>query len=276
MKNFIFTLLALCNPLFVNSFITPIVTSVKKLNEHFYKTYEPAGTIYGTHANQCIFYPGLYGTVPNELYQSFLGKLASNNLTVHTLDKKMKNSYVNIKAIVYNNPTTIIAHSSGAYEAIEAAKYLDNVDRLVLLDPVNMRSTPTIGIDMSIPFMEKKEDKPIYKLPTSIKEVVIINAKKSYKWTFYPFKPPFIPIFSISPDQFEGVKKSVIETDEHGHSDILDYYWSNIMHNSLSEGLSERDELKIDQYHAWVAKEIASHVIRDEPMPRLASGKWDF
>ena len=42
----------------------------------------------------------------------------------------MKNSYTNIKAIVYNNPTTIIAHFSGAYEAIEASKYLDNVEDL--------------------------------------------------------------------------------------------------------------------------------------------------
>jgi hypothetical protein len=33
------------------------------------------------------------------------------------------------------------------------------------------------------------------------------------------------------------------------------------MHNSLSEGLTERNELKIDQYHAWVAKEIAGHIM---------------
>lgn len=269
MKLFIKAFITVSSLLKTDAFVTPIVTTVKKINENFYKTYEPAGTIYGTHANQCLFYPGLYGNVPNELYQSFLTKLAQNNLTVHALNKNMKNSYTNIKAIVYNNPTTIIAHSSGASEAIEACKYLDNVERLILLDPVDMKSYSSITINM--PFSEKNDKLTNYYLPVSIKEVVVINAKKSYKWSWFPFKPPFIPLFSIKPEQFKEIKTSLIETDEHGHSDILDYYWSNIMHNSLSEGMKERDELKIDKYHAWMAHQIAGHIIKDEPIPILNS-----
>ena len=74
---------------------------------------------------------------------------------------------------------------------------------------------PSFNFKIPMPFGINNENKNknqdiSYMLPTSIKEVVIINAKKSYKWSWFPFKPPFIPIFSIKPEQFDSVKTTVI------------------------------------------------------------------
>ena len=70
--------------------------------------------------------------------------------------------------------------------------------------------------------------------------------------------------------------KQQLLTDEHGHSDILDYYWSNIMHNTLSEGLKDRDEVKLDHYHLLLAEQISEQIIKKDELYRLATGKWEF
>ena len=258
--------LFLTNILITNSFIIPTKTTVRKLEDKYYKIYEPVNNDNSKRVNQCIFYPGLYGQVPHELYQSFLTKLASKNLTVYALSPDIKDSYQALKGITYNEPTTIIAHSSGASDALETCKYMDNIDQLILLDPVDFEKSND-GFEFSLPFFpnedkNKKKSKKIF-IPRHVKRVVFVNAKKSYEWSWFPIKPPFIPLFSLSKDLMECDNVEFIESKDHGHSDILDYYWGNIMHATLSRGLEDRNELLIDQYHDWLSNKLADKIIEN-------------
>ncbi len=255
----------LSNIIVSSGFIIPTKITVRKLEDKCYKIYEPVNNDESKRINQCIFYPGLYGQVPYELYQSFLTKLASKNLTVYALSPDIKDSYQALKSITYNEPTTIIAHSSGASDALEACKYMDNIDQLILLDPVDFEKSND-RFEFSLPFFPKQEDKDKSKkifIPRHVKRVVFINAKKSYEWSWFPIKPPFIPLFSLSKDLMECDNVEMIESKDHGHSDILDYYWGNIMHATLSRGLEDRNELLIDQYHDWLSNELADKIIEN-------------
>ena len=52
---------------------------------------------------------------------------------------ELKDQYILLNTITNKKPTTLIAHSSGAIEALKACNYLDNIKNVVLLDPVDTR-----------------------------------------------------------------------------------------------------------------------------------------
>ena len=218
--------------------------STRKLSGHFYKTYENT-ELKTKNDNQCLFYTGGSSFIPGELYNSLLQKIADKNITVNVVNKEIKDQYILLDAITDKKPTTLIAHSSGAIEALKACNYLDNIKNVILLDPVDTRFA----------FDKENKDKiiePRYK----VDDILFINAQKSYEWRVFPFKIPFIPMFALKKDDVKFNNKHSITAKQFGHCDVLDFPWGEIMHNTLSEGLNNRDELKIEDYHEWLADVI--------------------
>ena len=60
-------------------------------------------------------------------------------------------------------------------------------------------------------------------------------------------------MFALTKDNVKFDNKQFITAKQFGHCDVLDYPWGKIMHDTLSQGLADRDELKIDEYHNWLA-----------------------
>lgn len=221
---------------------------IKKISDVYYNKYEPYNI---TSSKQCIFFPGGNTCVPSEIYTNFLTKLSEQNLIVNIANPKLLDNHVYLKTITNNEPTTLVAHSSGTTSALNMCKYMDNVEKIILLDPVDSRilsSNENVG--------------DIYNFDhQNVDSVFLINAEKSYKWHYFPFpRIPFIPFWGLSKDSFDINNKKLIKLPEYGHCDILDYTWGEVMHNSLSEGLENRNEISIDNYHEWLARVISNYI----------------
>ena len=135
-------------------------------------------------------------------------------------------------------------------DALSMCKYLDNVERMVLLDPVDSRI-----------FTDRDNVNKIYDLNyEKVNEIFVINAEKSYKWKLFPPRIPFIPTFSLTLDKINVENKNKLNVREYGHSDILDYFWGLVMHSSISEGVDNRNPLMIEQYHEWLAELIGTYI----------------
>ena len=240
----------------VNTYSIPSGGSVRKITGCYFKIYEPPITeerFFSPNQHQCLFYTGGGSVIPGEIYNSFLNKLSDKNLTINVVNKELKKSHIVLQSITHNKPTTIIAHSSGAIEALKACNYLDNIKKVILLDPVDSRFFfNNGGHDNMI--------EPRY----PVEDILFLNARKSYQWKWLPPKIPFIPFFSLNSNQVNIVNKQCIIAKEFGHSDILDYPWGNIMHQTFSEGLNNRDESKIETYHEWLSTVIAEYINTNE------------
>lgn len=234
----------------VNSYHIPFTrSSYRKISGFSYKLHEPKTKTW-PNENHCLFYTGGSSNIPGELYGSFLEKLSSKNVTVHVVNNEIKRQPILLKALVHDRPTTVLAHSSGATECLDVCNYLDNVKNVVLLDPVDTR------------FATDKENKDKTIEPRNkLTDLFMINAQKSYEWRVFPFKIPFIPMFSLSMKDVKADNKKFITATNFGHCDILDYPWGKIMHHSICEGLENRDEQKIEEYHDWLATIVAGCVI---------------
>jgi hypothetical protein len=239
----------------IYSFSIPTTASVRKITDKYFKIYEPPMTedrFFSPNQHQCLFYTGGNSDIPCEIYTSFLTKLSEQNLTINVVNKDIKKSYTILQSITHNKPTTIIAHSSGSLEALEACNYLDNINKLILLDPVDSRFF----------FDNENHGKAIHTKYT-INDMLCINARKTYKWKWFPPKIPFIPFFGLQSNQVVVNHSNAIIAKEFGHSDILDYPWGKLMHQTFSEGLNNRDESKIDKYHNWLATIIGEYIKND-------------
>ena len=235
-----------------NSYSIPTGGSVRKISDKYFKIYEPPITeerFFSPNQQQCLFYTGGGSEIPCEIYSSFLTKLSEKNLTVNVVNKDLKKSHIHLQSITHNKPTTIIAHSSGAIEALDACNYLDNIKKVILIDPVDSRF-----------FFNQAEYDKIIEPRYPVDDILFLNARKSYKWKWFPPKVPFIPFFGLNSNQVNFHNKQCIIAKEFGHSDILDYPWGNIMHQTFSEGLDNRDQSKIDDYHEWLTTVIAEYI----------------
>ena len=230
----------------------PTTKGVRKITDKYFKIYEPPMTeerFFNTNDNQCIFYTGGNGEIPCEIYNSFLSKLSAHNLTVNIINKEIKNNHILIKSITHNKATTLIAHSSGAIEALNTCNYLDNIEKIILLDPVDSR----------ILFDNEQFNKKIY-LNYPVEDILFINAKKSYQWKWFPPKMPFVPIGALKPSIIAVPNQNTIIAEKFGHCDILDYPWGKFMHQTFAEGYPDRDESTMERYHEWLANVIATYI----------------
>ncbi|MAP67592.1 MAG: hypothetical protein CMF80_07840 [Candidatus Marinimicrobia bacterium] len=240
------------NLFFMASCYVPTRVRNYLISGNFYKRYENIEKT-TPYENQCLFYTGGSSFIPGELYNSFLTKVAEKNITVTLVNKEIRDQHIILKSLTNNMPVTVVGHSSGAIEALKACNYLDNVKNIVLLDPVDTRFA----------FDKENKDKiiePRYK----VDDILFLNAQKSYEWRVFPFRIPFIPAFALTKENVKFDNKKFITAREFGHCDVLDYPWGKIMHNTFSEGLADRDEHKIDNYHEWLADIISGYVIENE------------
>ena len=66
----------------------------------------------------------------------------------------------------------------------------------------------------------------------------------------------FQPTYNIKENSYES-KKTLINLPDYGHCDIIDDKWSNMMHNSISEGIYPRNEKILDKY-----RDACSYIIK--------------
>lgn len=234
----------------VNSYIPSLLTKkyVRKFeNLNDITVFEPL-KLDRRDSSCIIFFTGGNSIMPPDIYSDFLEKLASKNLAVYVpnlgynkfdkLIKKLNNEYKDVN---------FIGHSSGGITAIK--KSIDNkyIKNLILLDSVDSRL-----IDSE--FRNKK-----YNLKF-LKNLIFLNAAKSYKVNFKPFGLPFIPFMSLDESAFELSKKCKVKkivASVYGHADILNSPFSNFMHNSrIAVGFSQRKLGCLNSYHNWLAKII--------------------
>jgi len=198
----------------------------------------PASTSVDKDFRKILFFTGGNSLMPVDIYSDFISKLKSNyDVSI------IKNTYPNDKNSLqlieqlfeHSGEKEIIpmGHSSGCTTLLNYCSKLKNVNKCILLDPVNNNLKKDINI---------KFDK-----------ILQINAEKSYKWKTnegFDFlknpipKVPFIPAFAMDTKKIcTSSNITNIEIKQYGHCDILDTAFSNIMHNSFAEGNDDRNSL---------------------------------
>jgi hypothetical protein len=185
-----------------------------------------------------LFFTGGNSLMPVDIYSDFIFKL-KNNYDVSIIRNNLPNNKNSLELIEqlfeYSGEKEVIpiGHSSGCTTLLNYCSKLKNVNKCILLDPVDNNLKKDINIKFN--------------------KILQINAEKSYKWKMnegFEFiqnpipKVPFIPAFSMNTKKkFINSNITKIEIKEYGHCDILDTAFSNIMHNTLAEGNNDRNNL---------------------------------
>ena len=193
---------------------------------------------YITSYSKCIiFFTGGSNLMPLSLYSDFLNPL-KNIYPIYkfSLDNDISDK-LNILYKKYDN-IIFMGHSSGCTTAINNCN--NNVKTLLLLDPVK---TPNF-INRDLNFL---------------KNIIILNAEKSYKWSIIPPFIPFIPLFRLTENDLiiNKNKIKIITIKNFGHSDLINNPWRDIMHYSrISLGNTNRDIITISNYHNLIKEYI--------------------
>lgn len=231
------------------------LTNTKQCNCVFKKTYtqindenidyfEIKNTV-KKNTDAIIFFTGANSIIPSNIYSDFFTTLCSEKYSVYVavnnievveeLSEYLLNEYKSV---------SVVSHSTGAINAIDLCNLNHQIKKLILLDPVDNRF-----ISKTFPF--KKPKKKDLKLKF-VDSVLFLNAKKSYTWSFKFPQFPFIPSFKIDETNLITPKKQFIEAQNFGHCDILNKQFSDIMHNTLSRGFTDRDT-ELYSYYEWLS-----------------------
>ena len=202
--------------------------------------------------------------LPVKLYNNFLNSISNKEINVYApTDDNIKNLFTKLKE--NNNNITIVSHSNSAIKAIEYSNNNDFINNLVLIDPLDLRNNNDKREDImevtDINSINKNKKKSLLKL-NNIDNLLIINSKKSNNWRLLPITFP-IGFFSLKMTDIKiskNITKDIIKANYFGHFDIMDEGWSNFMHSTLSVGLDDRDSVKLEQYHTWLANKISDIV----------------
>lgn len=185
-----------------------------------------------------IFFTGGNSLMPSDIYSDFISKLKKNYdvSIIKNSYNSNKNSLQLIEQLFeYSSEKEIIpiGHSSGCTTLLNYCYKLKNVNKCILLDPVDNNLNKDINIKFN--------------------KILQINAEKSYKWKINKSldffknpipKVPFIPVFSMDTKNIcKNSNITNIEIKNYGHCDILDTAFSNMMHNSFAEGNDNRNSL---------------------------------
>lgn len=232
----------------------------REINGNNIKVFEPKD-INKAYTHSLLFFTGGNSLITSEIYTNFINKLVLQNLSVHIapnnleitedLIDSLEDEYLDI---------TNIGHSSGAVTALKAANKNKIIKKTILLDPVDSSQVSNLfDFQKFIPFVSNQKNPLTFKY---IKDLLVINAKKSYEWKLFPLTIPFIPLFKMDQDTIvkDNVNLNFIEAENFGHSDILNSFWGDIMHNTISKGSDDRNEEIIDEYHNWLANTINEFV----------------
>lgn len=229
---------------------------IKKYNDKTIKIYEPEN-IKKENLKCILFFTGANSLIPADLYNNFISTLVDYKYTVSVLPNDLQASYEYIKDIENNYSSIVpIAHSSGCVNVINLVNNFKTIKKSIFLDPVDNSKLVNI-------FNNIKDDEVIY-----LKNLLIISAEKSYKWSLDPFIIPFIPAFRLNIKKLLELKSDLnieyIESAIHGHCDILDPFWSNPMHSTIAKGVDNRDYNNLHIYHTWLTLQIHKFILRDE------------
>ena len=251
-----------------------------KIDDKKFRVYEP--NINSKNELDCIiFYTGGSATIPPEIYNDFLTKLASYNISAYVAksDNEINSKLLDKLSDKYKS-ITLVGHSSGSMNAINFCNTNENIRKLVLLDPVdnrvisnNMPFDENGDIEFKINIFNRKQEGNKKKkknnniVMKNTDNILFLNAKKSYEWNLFPFKIPFIPAFSLDKNMIEfdnddGIIE-YLEASEFGHTDILDNIWSDIMYNTVSNGYQDRNSDKLSKYLNVISFVIKSFIVND-------------
>ena len=232
-----------------------------------------------------VFFSGLGGKIPNEIYNNFLNYVSSSGISCFLFNEdiyKSKNIIDHLNKNYAN--VTISGHSSGASKAIKLYSECNNINNLILFDPVDDRifQKNKINYIYNILFDKEKNEIEI----NNIKNYLLVKAENSYKWSLFPPRIPFIPIFDINEkilninddtyiiddiieetinENNEIIKivktiskkinsnKKCIEIKKFGHTDLLDEYWSKNMRNILKDNSKDKSFDDLNDYHKFNA-----------------------
>jgi hypothetical protein len=273
-------ILLLLLPLF-NSLNIPHTSYIKSINNAEFKVLEPL-IPQTSDKNNVLFFGGLNGFIPSEIYSDFLTNLVEQNITCYICNGNVEDVNKLVNDIHKNKEGTInvVSHSSGASPALKLCEKNRNILNAAFFDPVD--SSYFENLDLSFfsllkRFLFKKENN--YEL-SYLQNLYIIQASKSYEWSMFPPKVPFIPAFKLdiekisfktllqSAPKFEldllmnhvnnvedlETNITLIDVNGFGHSDILDKKFSNFAHDTFIEGTTDRNDNKLNNYKLAMSK----------------------
>jgi len=215
-------------------------------------------------------------------YSDFLNHNVNNNMKIYIPNDNNLDSIIELsKQITDCENLIILSHSNSANQAINICNSNKDINTLIMIDPIknspnvpdfisdyfnnsiinsissiNIPSINILSDDIinlyknftnNIPrityIQNKKDDKVL-----NVSNLLIINNEKTYKWIYsIPLIPP-IGLFKLN---ISDVSQTVIVYEDildHGHFDILDTTWSNLLHNLLSKGTNDRGIMNLIKY----------------------------
>lgn len=236
-----------------------------------------------------LFFTSVSNSIPGFLYDDFLKSLSEKYHNNVLIPKEKED----LKKLPSDSRLTVISHASGAIEALKYAKnkkvknliLIDPVDNR--LDKLTGKKSK-VSIES---FWDDEEEDQLFQLE-NVEKALFLYTKKSYKWdddstffgwVFNPLSglktlwPSFIPEkLSIKPKDLVTSEyscecsdsdccdenecrcdpedsKLALKIFNYGLCDILDYDYSNFMHNTICEGHPNRGEENINGYHKQLA-----------------------
>lgn len=247
----------------------------REINGNKVKVYEPK-YLDKKNTHSLLFFTGGNALITSEVYTDFLSTLANENFSVYVAPSNLDSvdDVIDTLSDEYLDVTNI-GHSSGAVNVVQSANKNKLIKRSILLDPVDSdKLFKSFNFQPNLPFFAKNNNKLGFKY---LKDLLVINAKKSYEWKLMPLTIPFVPAFKMEVDEVtkDDVNVDFVEAENFGHSDILNPFWGEIMHNTISKGSDDRNEEVIDKYHFWLAKTIKNFInnnnLLDNPDPDTLS-----
>lgn len=236
-----------------------------------------------------LFFTGGSSNMPNDIYSFLLNNIASNYISCYVFNNNIENVDYLLKILNKKHSSlSFVGHSSGCMTALEKSNYTPECQSIILFDPVDDRIIKKVKSNPIDTIFRRNKEKIIITQPENF---IIIKSAKSYKWNFNPIRTPFIPFFGLNMDDIEfnnnvdeyeydfdndfdddnelfqsnhnikeklhDSKKTLINLPDYGHCDIIDDKWSNMMHNSISEGIYPRNEKILDKY-----RDACSYIIK--------------
>ena len=192
-----------------------------------------------------VFFTGGSSFITHDIYSNVLTELASLNMAVYIPPFSFTEYDSFLKQLHDEYDEVIpVAHSSGAKNVVDHFADRKAVQKMVLLDPVKTQLFRLERFRMK-----------------NIKDVLFLNAEKSYSGRPIPFIPSFL---KLTEDAFffdRKVRISTVNEEQYGHCDILNPIYSNTMYRlKICDGLSDRQGQNLNLYHGWLANQIRAFV----------------
>ena len=158
--------------------ILPINSYKKIYNNNIVKVFEPKN-ILKKNMNSLVFFTGANSLIPADIYTNFINTLNQYNFSVSVVPNDILCTQEFLNSIEYEYKEIIpISHSTGYTNLIKTIYNISNIDKSILLDPVD--NTKLIDKQFFNIFNDLTPN--LYYL----NNLLILNAEKSYKGSIFP------------------------------------------------------------------------------------------